>query len=569
MSREPVKVAVLYRRDGYDTSHARLLGRQAAGEGFLRALVRYGRVNPIVCATRSRAEFEDFCQLVRPWFAGERQFHWIDTCSLAALGTCGTLFRPDVLLTEEAFRRRCVTAGSRAYSITGVTHTIATRAALRAISDLLLAPFESWDALICTSQAVKTAVDRVLANWGEYLAARLGGKPVAPIRLPVIPLGVHCDLFPQGEARQTARQRMRALLSVGERDLVALYVGRLTFYAKAHPAPMYLALERVAQSTGARIHLVHAGWFEDEQEANAFRAAASALAPSIRCHFIDGRNSDVRRNIWPAGDLFLSLSDNFQETFGIAPIEAMANGLPVVVSDWNGYRESVRHELDGFRVPTVVPGGGTGADWASGYLTDDLGYGHYVGYCSMSTAVDVEACTAAVRSLVEHSDLRHRLGANGRQRARETYDWSVVLHAYEELWAELAEARQSAPALSPPIADASPPVPLLDDPFRQFAHYATEVLGQETCVALGGMAMESATLGSLLCVRLGASGRAGEPSIRDLLDQLRANGPIPARELFMAHPEIPEPVLARTLLHLAKFDLIRLHPAPWRASEVG
>ena len=48
----------------------------------------------------------------------------------------------------------------------------------------------------------------------------------------------------------------------------------------------------------------------------------------------------------------MSLVDNPQETFGLAVAEAMAAGVPLVVSDWNGYRDLVRDGIDGFRVPT-------------------------------------------------------------------------------------------------------------------------------------------------------------------------------------------------------------------------
>ena len=61
------------------------------------------------------------------------------------------------------------------------------------------------------------------------------------------------------------------------------------------------------------------------------------------------------RCCWAAADLFLSLVDNPQETFGLAPVEAMAAGVPVVVSDWDGYRYTVSDGVEGFRVPTLAP----------------------------------------------------------------------------------------------------------------------------------------------------------------------------------------------------------------------
>ena len=52
-----------------------------------------------------------------------------------------------------------------------------------------------------------------------------------------------------------------------------------------------------------------------------------------------------------AADLFCSPADNLQETFGLSVLEAMASSLPVVASDWNGYRDLVLHGRTGWLVP--------------------------------------------------------------------------------------------------------------------------------------------------------------------------------------------------------------------------
>ncbi len=63
--------------------------------------------------------------------------------------------------------------------------------------------------------------------------------------------------------------------------------------------------------------------------------------------------------IWQAADIFTSLSDNIQETFGLTPIEAMAAGLPSVVTDWDGYQ---RHRAAWrARLPRPDPGAAAGA----------------------------------------------------------------------------------------------------------------------------------------------------------------------------------------------------------------
>ncbi|HRE90473.1 MAG TPA: glycosyltransferase, partial [Myxococcota bacterium] len=68
-----------------------------------------------------------------------------------------------------------------------------------------------------------------------------------------------------------------------------------------------------------------------------------------------------------AADVFVSLADNVQETFGLSVIEAMAAGLPVVVSDWDGYKDTVRDGEDGFRVTTTMPPVGAADHIAAAY----------------------------------------------------------------------------------------------------------------------------------------------------------------------------------------------------------
>ena len=112
---------------------------------------------------------------------------------------------------------------------------------------------------------------------------------------------------------------------------------------------MFIALQKAAQSCSSRLHFVMAGWFPGgESDHRQYIEAARFHAPDVSVHFLDGRNPDVVRCCWAASDIFLSLVDNPQETFGLAPVEAMAAGLPVVVSDWDGYRYTVTDGVEGF-----------------------------------------------------------------------------------------------------------------------------------------------------------------------------------------------------------------------------
>ncbi|MBH8577936.1 glycosyltransferase family 4 protein [Nostocaceae cyanobacterium CENA369] len=549
--------AILYKKDGYDTSGKRLLGRQAAGEGFLKALVQHGTADSLYCYADSQTEFTEFCQRIQPWMKRSRQVQWLPTSNHQLLAQAGTIYHPDPLLSKVAWTRRF--GEQRAYSICGVTHTIASTGVMEGIGDLLIAPVQSWDALICTSVAVKTAIERLFNTWAEYLAQRTGGKPNIDIQLPIIPLGVDCDAVDQGDNSTNIKRSLRQILGIPQDEIVVLFVGRLCFYAKAHPVPMYLALEKAAQATKTKIHFVQAGWFEDEREQVSFKESAQMFCPSVNCIFVDGRKPEIRAGIWSTADIFISLVDNIQETFGLTPIEAMATGLPVIVTDWNGYQESVRHEIDGLRVPTLMPAPGLGLDLAFGYLSDSLNYSGYIAHSSMTIAVDIDAASRALVELIVNPELRKRLGENGRQRARQTYDWKVVIASYENLWQELAEIRATA-SISTPVLPNSPPAPLCDDPFRLFAHYTSTTPTPNLVLTLGSMSTPEhwQQLRQNWITNFGADRRSANSNIDAVLAAIAQHGSLSIETILRQHPDVSPTLLLRTLLYLIKFDVLRV-----------
>jgi starch synthase len=277
---------------------------------------------------------------------------WIRSGDLRAFARIGAMHLADPSLAHEARVR--LRAGSAAYSITGLTHTISSASAMKMLAEIPIAPIMPWDGLICTSQAVKSSVESVFAHQEEYLRWKFKSV-AAPQRpqLPVIPLGVHCADFSFSQGEQTKARRE---LGIGADEVAFLFLGRLSFHAKAHPYQMYRALEAAAAKTGKKIVLIQCGWFGSSFIEEAFRDGALKHCPSVRCLWLDGRNEGHRANAWAASDVFISLSDNIQETFGLALIEAMAASKPVIATDWDGYRDIVVHGETGFLVRTFMPG---------------------------------------------------------------------------------------------------------------------------------------------------------------------------------------------------------------------
>jgi glycosyltransferase involved in cell wall biosynthesis len=304
--------------------------------------------------------------------------------------------------------------------------------------ELLTAPVQPWDAVICTSSAVKDNVNRVLQAEVDRLKERLGVQKIILPQLPVIPLGIHTDDF---RFTQLQKQKARTAIDADENTHVVLYMGRLSFHAKAHPLAMYQALQKAAQKLpkGERILLVECGWFSNEFIEQAYIDASREAAPSVKVVRLDGRKAEDRQTAWASADIFCSLSDNIQETFGIVPIEAMAAGIPVVVSDWDGYKDTVRNGVDGFRVPTLMPQAGLGNDLAYRHALGIDNYDMYCGHACSLVAVDIEAAARSFSDLFASKDLREKMGSAGEQRAKEMYDWSVIIPQYEQLWAQLTE----------------------------------------------------------------------------------------------------------------------------------
>ena len=391
-----------------------------------------------------------------------------------AVERCGVLFRGKADLADLAWQRR-QTKGERAYSLVGLIHTIAPPSVRQYIAKCTIAPVEPWDALICTSPVVRSNLQQMFEAWNDYLGERLGGvtkRPRLPM-LPVIPLGVDCGrLAASGEDRVT-RVELRRRLQIPDDETLIVWVGRLSHLEKAFPQAMFQAVEEASRRTKQHVHFAMVGWFPDPEGPQLYGEAARLHAPSVAVHMLDGNDRKLVNSIWGAGDIFLSLVENIQETFGITLLEAMAAGLPIVASDWDGYRATVEPGVQGFLIPTL---GGPPDSGASMLLRHVLGmdtYQHYVGTIAQCTAVNVARAAEALAALISQPELRRKMGQAGRNRALSLFDWPIVVDQLTGLFDELAEIRFRSPGFGFLTTGASKGDPVNNEPFSSFAAFAT------------------------------------------------------------------------------------------------
>jgi hypothetical protein len=159
----------------------------------------------------------------------------------------------------------------------------------------------------------------------------------------------------------------------------------------------------------------------------------------------------------------------------------MAAGIAVVVSDWDGYKDSVRDGIDGFRIPTLMPQAGLGGDLALRHALGLDTYDMYCGHACSLVAVDVQATAQAFERLFNSPQLRRQMGEAGRERAVGVYDWKTVIGQYEALWAQLSDIRATQGKDTKPLAH---PWPGRMDPFHAFASYPSQALTPQTVLAL-------------------------------------------------------------------------------------
>lgn len=544
---------LLYHPEAYSTKGPKLMGRHMAGESFLRGWLMHAAQAPWSFQLMEAEHRRSLEQQLAPWLPKGAQVELHQAQSPQSLARSGALFRPGPGLAAGAHHRGWL--GASHHSLVGITHTLSSQLAMDEVCSMVSADVQDWDALICTSRVAREVVQSLLEQQEEQLRDRLGATRFTRPQLPIIPLGVHTQDFQFSEA---TRAESRQALGLEPSDVAVLFAGRLSFHAKAHPLVLYQALHRAQRRLPHhRLVLLEFGQFPNQAIAEAFQAAAAHAAPGLRVMHLDGKSDQAWTRAWSAADLFCSLSDNIQETFGITPVEAMAAGLPVIASDWNGYKDTVVHGEVGLRVPSYAPAPGLGQDLANRHAWGMDNYDYYCGHVAAFTVIDPQALEDALVALAETPDTRLRLGAQARLRAQSHYDWSVIIPQYLALFHELSERRRGAGTKTPSSRAAL-------DPYALFRSYPTEAWGPETELVLGPVPAQE--LPSLHALAMVSFAQAVMPALEDakqLLEGL-SHEPQTLAQLTAQAPAEHRARRMRDLLWLAKLGLVRR-----RASRKG
>jgi alpha-1,6-mannosyltransferase len=208
-------------------------------------------------------------------------------------------------------------------------------------------------------------------------------------RVTKIPLGVDLALYNPARAERRREVRLRYGLPEGP---VAAFVGR--FAVEKELDVLLDAWREVHRRTGAQLALVGDG------PMRAHLVARADGAPWVRFLPYE-RDRDRVADLMASIDLVVAPSSN--ETFGLAPLEALASGTPVLSADRGGISEQVATS-------------GAGAQFVSGE----------------SRSLAEEAVTLLQSDLVA-------LGAKGRAYAEKDHSWETVFDRIFELYDTVAK----------------------------------------------------------------------------------------------------------------------------------
>jgi len=360
----------------------------------------------------------------------------------------------------------------RAYPVSLLHHSLSYKGLLQdTFPAVLLSRPRPHDSIVCTSKAARGVLENVLAHVAERFERALGLDLSYQGRFDDIPLGVDTWRFRPGD-----RAAARAGAGLAPDALMLLWVGRLTPIDKADLMPLLLVFrELLRRNPGRPLSLVLVGRQRPgERFGDRLRAFAGALGIGDSVTLMT-EVTEALPALYQAADVFVSPVDSVQESFGLAPLEAMASGLPQVVSDWSGYRDTVVDGETGFLIPTLWSAAARDVD--EGALLSDSAFDHLA--LAQSVVVDPRCLTDRLQQLIGDPGLRAAMSEASRRRACERFAWEQVVKCYESLWSELATLCAAA------AGDAAPP-PVFVPPryFDHFRHLATRTLPGDALVSL-------------------------------------------------------------------------------------
>jgi D-inositol-3-phosphate glycosyltransferase len=158
-------------------------------------------------------------------------------------------------------------------------------------------------------------------------------------RITVIPCGVDLKLFVPHQ-----RSLVRGCLGLSADRPIMLFVGRLDTFKG--PDVLLRAASMMQQDA---LVVVVGGRLRDDIDIQSLRVLAQELGIADRVLFLGARSREEMPLLYSAANV--TVIPSYHETFGLAAVESLACGIPVVATRTGGLTAIVKHRETGFLVP--------------------------------------------------------------------------------------------------------------------------------------------------------------------------------------------------------------------------
>ena len=420
-----------------------VLGRKVANVSFLSAFLKadpYDAYHFFASGPGARAEMEAWLHDAAPSLMRRGAARVLDRTRLQA-SLAETRYHcmhlPDALTLYTPLMQARNAFAANLFPVTGLTHSLSYAHFMGRYLDHLWPGVTRRDGIIATSTCAGAVLERAYAALRREYGLDAAAFP-AP-GLSHIPLGVAAESMPGPGERHDAEggdaaRAMRRRLGIGG-EPVFLCFARFCHQSKMDLMPLFSAFRR-AEGLGlppGGYALIMAGWAE-EDDALPESLLAMAQGLGIKARLVVRPTAPERRALYAAADVFVSPSDNIQETFGLTVAEAALAGLPAVASDFDGYRDIVEDGVTGLLVPTMGFGLSGETDVQARLWFDN----QYHLKMAQETALSVPALAGALAALGTDGALRRAMGEAARQRGLALFSWDRVLERWVALWDTLA-----------------------------------------------------------------------------------------------------------------------------------
>jgi glycosyltransferase involved in cell wall biosynthesis len=441
----------------------RQMGRLVANHDFAKAVLTYGSFDEYVFSNTSVSNLKIFAETVQQWgLSAERlsRIRYVDYVGLPALlqkqafhvfhlGGWGA-FMPGLHYIRSRY-------ASNPWPITAVTMSLNGRDVIDHAVRISHAAMAPCDAIFCISRDGREAMHKLLSG-----GAAIAGRPFAG-QLEHLPLGIDDALFDQVGNRERARARLR----IAPDAVVLLVLGRMTPFQKMDLGPLLRTFARQILPKSSRpVCLLLAGSASSE-DIRLIKGSIDRYAIEAHVRLQANFPLEQKADVLACADILVSPVDNAQETFGLALIEGMAAGLPIVASRYDGYKDVVDDGVDGFLVDSYGSPSDPMEEWF-----DLLDPNISQLFQSQGVAIDTGQMANRLLQLVGDEPLRKSMGAAGRSKVGREYRLSHIIARYEATWDRLAaEAAQAGI-----VPAATPQNPFNLGPTCLFSHYASHTL---------------------------------------------------------------------------------------------